>query len=321
MGERTQSGRDAPNPGARVGCRANRSYNLVMNPLETLDLADWGPAPSGGPDDHAAAALESGKVLFLPRLAFVLGNDERRFLSPEWSSGKAKNISYDPATGAVRGTDAAETDRAGLGAMMGRYAQQTRELVARLCPRYAAHLVTGRTSFRPVEIAGRSSSVTKDDTRLHVDAFASQPVHGKRILRVFSNIDPAGKPRRWEVGDAFESWLPRFAPRLPRPVPGSAWLMHRIGVTKSRRTAYDHFMLQLHDAMKRDGGYQSDAPRTRVEFPAGSTWIVFTDRVAHAALAGQFALEQTFYLPVSAMQREEFAPLRILERHFHAALA
>jgi len=36
--------------------------------------------------------------------------------------------------------------------------------------------------------------------------------------------------------------------------------------------------------------------------------------VSHAAMAGQYQLEQTFLLPVSAMQQPERSPLRILER-------
>lgn len=293
----------------------------MTNPLEIVDLAEWDPGPPQTSGEGAESALECGKVLFFPQLRFRLGDDETRFLSSDWSNGKAKNISYDPARAMVRGTDAPDADRADIAAMMGRYAQQTRELVARMIPRYAPHLLTGRTSFRPVEITGRASSVTKDDTRLHVDAFASQPVQGRRILRVFSNIHPAGRPRIWEIGDGFESALPRFLPRISPPLPGSAWLLHRLGVTKSPRSRYDHIMLRLHDAMKRDVAYQREAAKTRVEFPAGSTWAAFTDRVPHAALAGQFALEQTFYLPVGAMQNERLAPLRILEQRFHMALA
>jgi hypothetical protein len=41
----------------------------------------------------------------------------------------------------------------------------------------------------------------------------------------------------------------------------------------------------------------------------------------HAALAGQFLLEQTFYLPVAAMQDENCAPLRILEQLYQRELA
>jgi hypothetical protein len=73
-------------------------------------------------------------------------------------------------------------------------------------------------------------------------------------------------------------------------------------------------MLNLHDHAKLDTDYQRSMPKQRVEFPSGSTWVVYTDRVMHAALGGQFLCEQTFYLPVAAMQREHHAPLRVLER-------
>ena len=61
-------------------------------------------------------------------------------------------------------------------------------------------------------------------------------------------------------------------------------------------------MLQLHDLMKADTAYQADAPQTAFDFPAGSSWIAFTDQVSHAAMAGQYQLEQTFLLPVEAMR-------------------
>ncbi len=57
-------------------------------------------------------------------------------------------------------------------------------------------------------------------------------------------------------------------------------------------------MLQLHDRMKGDEDFQRDAPQAAIDFPAGSTWLAFTDQVSHAALAGQYQLEQTFLVPV-----------------------
>jgi hypothetical protein len=66
--------------------------------------------------------------------------------------------------------------------------------------------------------------------------------------------------------------------------------------------------------MKEDTSYQQQAPQTAFDFPAGSTWAVFTDSVSHAAMAGQYQLEQTFLLPVDAMLDEQQSPLRILER-------
>jgi hypothetical protein len=42
--------------------------------------------------------------------------------------------------------------------------------------------------------------------------------------------------------------------------------------------------------------------------------MAFTDQVSHAAMAGQYQLEQTFLLPVDAMGEPQRSPLRILER-------
>ena len=65
--------------------------------------------------------------------------------------------------------------------------------------------------------------------------------------------------------------------------------------------------------MKEDESFQKGAPQTAMDFPAGSTWLAFTDQVSHAATAGQYQLEQTFLLPVDAMREPERSPLRILE--------
>jgi 3-deoxy-D-manno-oct-2-ulosonic acid (Kdo) hydroxylase len=145
-------------------------------------------------------------------------------------------------------------------------------------------------------------------------------VRGQRILRVFANVNPEGRPRSWRIGEDFEAVGRRFAPRLRMPVPASALLLRAFGITKSRRSAYDAMMLQLHDLMKADSEYQKAAPQTAFDFPAGSTWMAFTDQVSHAAMSGQYQLEQTFLLPVEAMRSPEQSPLRILERLVGRAL-
>jgi hypothetical protein len=204
---------------------------------------------------------------------------------------------------------------------MARFADQADRLLRDLLPGYAPGLERARTSFRPAEIAGREMPWRKDDTRLHVDAFPSRPTRGRRILRVFANADPAGGPRRWHVAEPFEAHARRFLPRLRRPLPGSATLLRLAGLTKGRRSAYDHLMLGLHDAAKRDAAYQAEAPREVVEFPAGTTWIVFTDQVPHAALAGRCAFEQTFQVDPAVMAEPASAPLRVLERMTGRVLA
>ena len=90
--------------------------------------------------------------------------------------------------------------------------------------------------------------------------------------------------------------------------------MNLLGLTKGPRSAYDHLMLGLHDAAKEDTAYQSDVAATPLEFPAGSSWMVYTDQVPHAALAGRWAFEQTFHLAPAAMADPAQAPLAVLER-------
>jgi len=180
-------------------------------------------------------------------------------------------------------------------------------------PSYAPHLERARTSFRPDEIEGRVYSPRHDDKRLHVDAFPSRPMQGKRILRLFCNVANDGAKRHWRVGEPFPGFARQFMPRLKPPLPGSAWLLERFGITKKRRSTYDHYMLGLHDGAKLDNDYQARAPKTDVHFAPGTTWLCFTDQVLHAALSGHAALEQTFYLPVVAMKEPATSPLRILE--------
>lgn len=285
-----------------------------MQVLHTVDVDEWAGAIPADVREAARDALEGGMVLFLPRLAFSLTEDERRLLERDLPAQVAKNISLDPATGAIGGLAAAGEPGVLLQGMLDRFAQAATGFVRDLLPDYAGGLERARTSFRPVEVQGRRTSPRKDDRRLHVDAFPSRPTGGRRILRFFSNINPAGEARVWQVGEPFEAFCAKFAGKVRRPIALKAWLLAKLGVTKGQRSAYDHFMLGLHDRAKLDEGYQRAAPRVELAFPPGSSWICYTDQVLHAALAGRFALEQTFHVPVASMAHPAQTPLRVLER-------
>jgi len=58
-----------------------------------------------------------------------------------------------------------------------------------------------------------------------------------------------------------------------------------------------------------------------VEFPAGATWMVFTDMVSHAVLKGRYALEQTFVVARDSLVLPDKAPIAILERIAHAPMS
>lgn len=282
-------------------------------PLETLPAAEW-----HGPFDpelqrRATIALEAGKVVLLPHLAFHLMPSELDLLDPAVSGGARKNISLDPKTGALGNTTLKGDAAAPLRAMMHRFGSAAMQFVQDLLPDYAAKIERGRTSLRPNEIAGRNYSPRHDDKRLHVDAFPSRPLHGRRILRLFSNVAPDESARFWQLGEPFADFARKFMPQIKAPPPRSAWLYEWLGITKGRRSAYDHYMLRLHDRAKLNAAYQASTPKTDVYFPSGVSWLCFTDQVLHAALAGHGALEQTFHLPVEAMTEPAQSPLRILE--------
>ena len=273
--------------------------------------ADWGEA---GPTGGVEAVVESGRVLSFPHLAFAFADDERRFLDPRWADGQAKNVSVRWPSGELRGAAGDPADLAELKALIVRYAEQSEAFALRLFPHYRGTLRRGNTSFRPVDVSGRTRSWRQDDTRLHIDAFPSNPMHGTRLLRVFCNVNPSGEPRRWRVGERFEDHARRYLAAMAPPLPGSAWLMAATGITKRRRTPYDHVMLQLHDRAKADAAFQATSPQARVDFAPGTTWVCFSDQVLHAAMGGQHMMEQTFYLDAGALADPASSPLAVLER-------
>lgn len=289
--------------------------------LAQLELSRWDAPPTQQQRERAIDAVESGGVLFLPRLSFEIDAGEQRFLSLQWSDGRAKNISLDAATGRLSGAQGSAPDLEALARMIARFASVANTLAASLFPAYAQAMPKARTSFRPVPASARESSRRKDDRLLHVDAFPSRPSHGERILRVFSNVNPAGEARVWRLGEPFEDVAARYVPDIARPLPGSARMLAALGVTKGVRDPYDHIMLKLHDRMKADASYQSYAVSTEAEFPPGSSWICFSDQVSHAVIRGQHALEHTLLVPVSAMYAPQRAPLRVLEKLTGRALA
>lgn len=283
--------------------------------LQTFAAQQWNGDFADRLKQHATTSLESGQIIYFPTLAFDLMESERQFLTPNHSDPQAKNISYGPDTKKLWGVQQL-TDRQHLQLkqMLHRFYTSAHSLIQTLLPQYAKTLTTGRTSFRPIQIHKRKISKRKDDTLLHIDAFPSAPNQGKRILRVFCNINPHAESRIWRVGESFENIAQQFLSKIKKPLPGSAAILRFLKITKSYRSLYDHYMLSLHDTMKADRHFQKNSPRQEIQFPPGSAWIAHTDCIPHAAMSGQYLLEQTFYYPVSAMQDEALSPLRILEK-------
>jgi len=285
---------------------------------EEFDFTQWDGPFAAETRARAQTALEHGRLLYFPRMPFKLSNSETEFLDGRLTDGKAKNISLDHTSGKLQGTSATGERAARLAAMIERFGAGATQFVKDLLPNYSS-IERARTSYRPVEVEGRAYSVISDDRLLHVDAFPSRPMKdGRRILRFFANVAPGnalgGGARHWEVGEPFADFAAKFAPSIKPHFPGKSWLYDTLGVTRGRRSAYDEMMLSLHDGAKRDAQYQKTAPHTSLDFPPGSCWMVYTDQVLHAALKGEFALEQTFHFDVAKMGEPETAPIKVLEK-------
>lgn len=280
------------------------------NAVTSLPLSAWDDGQSGS----VVSELEQGKVIFLPQLAFSLRDEEQALLDPTWVDPKRKNISYQPLKNRLTGVADVAREEA-IRALLKRHYQACRSLIAAILPEYESvlHSPTNSLRLHPVARWTQKTSWRKDDSRLHVDAFPSRPNYGERILRIFTNINPNGESRAWRVGEPFPELAQRFLPRLKGYSPLSSWLQNAAGVTKSYRSHYDHLMLKMHDAMKADTDYQQHGPQMAIEFPSGSSWICFSDQTPHAAMGGQFMLEQTFLLPVEQMHNPQQSPLKVLE--------
>ena len=275
----------------------------------------------------AIETLEGGGLVYLPRSGFELSARERELISdptkvltqvPDVEDGRP-TIIYDPARGhikkyhyaQVRGkmmrAKVRDTAQPDLEAAMARYGKWAENVIAQLFPSYQEVLERKRVTYRPFP---RNSTQS-----LHIDSSYGYPTQGRGMLRIFSNINPANRPRIWQLGEPFEPFVRRFLPsvRLSKPSWVSS-ILARLGIVDGTKTKCDQYVAALRALGIRDKEYQRTAPREIMEFPSGASWIAITDLVLHGAMSGQHSLDRTFYLPVEAMNEPSRSSLRILER-------
>ncbi len=294
--------------------------------LVTITVAD---AADASDEQHRrwCEQLEEGGILFFPESPVPLAETELNFLrrQQQTASGLHKNIAYKPAANVLSGLDAS-ADPAGaarLRSIMQQYSQSVTAFLSDFLKPYAQRWTLDYASFRPLEEEGRDLPLRRRNDLLHTDAFPTRPTHGARILRFFNNIHPT-RTRDWVVSDPFRVVAPRYAPaEIALPEPDSngrrAWksLATSLGLGAAapalKRSPYDEFMMRFHNFLKENREFQSSCTKYDYQFPAGSSWMVYTDMVPHAVLCGQYALEQTLLVAAEAMVAPQHAPLRVLE--------
>ncbi len=264
--------------------------------------------------------LERGKVLFFSHVPFEFPERDREFLLSQKQTGSRfhKNISYRPAKDLMKGVDENSPDREHMLTIMRNFSRNVTAFIAQFLAPYAGKMKLDFASFRPLEEQGRDLPLHKRNDLLHVDAFPSRPTHGARILRVFANINPS-VGRVWNVGEPFHEFLPKLM-QVKKIGPSSSGIgraltrmASKIGLPVPDRSPYDEFMLYLHDWLKENSDFQTNSPKQQLIFPPGSAWMVYTDGVPHAAMSGQYALEQTFIIPREALVSPQVSPCQVLE--------
>ncbi len=269
--------------------------------------------------------LEGGDILYFPESPPMISDEDRAFLvtQKQVDASYHKNVSYRPIEDRLKGVDQEDpAQRARVHGILRNYSRRAISFMGTLLSRYAVDWKIDFASFRPIEERGRKVSLHSRNDLLHFDNFPSRPSHGDRLLRIFTNIHP-DRERVWITTDPFEELAGQFADRVGLNRPEgllqsgkqlSARVASRLGLPVVDRPPYDRFMLRIHHAMKEDAAFQESCRKERWEFPAGSSWIVFTDGTSHACLSGQYMLEQTFIIRRSSLVFPEKAPIAVLER-------
>ena len=289
------------------------------------------------PDAQArawCAQLEAGDILYFPETPVPIPADDLAFLlgQQQTDSSLHKNIAYKPNIDKLSGVDTRTADAAAvmrLQSIMRAYSHHVVEFLTGFLSPYRAKWRLDYASFRPQEEQGRDLPHRRRNDLLHTDAFPTRPTYGARILRFFNNIHPT-RTRDWIVSDPFATVVKQFAPAQIAPTPGNPvsraakGLGRAVGlgaaVPSIKRSPYDEFMMRFHNFLKENARFQAECAKYPWQFPAGSSWMVYTDTVPHAVLAGQYALEQTLLVDPDALVTPETSPLKVLEQIAGTAL-
>jgi hypothetical protein len=267
--------------------------------------------------------LERGGILVLDAgdSQFLPVGPSADYLRAQAQSRNAahKNIAYKPRQGKVTGA-AAGDER--LHTILAAYSRGAMAAMAELFPRYAGRWTVDYASFRPFEEEGRQLPMKRRNDLLHVDAFPTRPTGGGNILRLFTNLHTT-RDRVWVTSGSFEEVAATHAGgAVMERVLGVGGALRRgfaraaagVGAPVTVRCPYDEIMLRLHDALKADEAFQRTGRRDEHRFGPGQSWISFTDRLGHAVVSGQYALEQTCIVPCESLAHPEWSPAAVLER-------
>jgi hypothetical protein len=270
--------------------------------------------------DSLAGRLERGEIAYYSQCPFKVpaGSDLQFLLQQRLASRAHKNIGFDPNTGKTTGFHRSSDGQAKrLQEIFESFSITATAWLAGVLGEYAPDWKLDRVSYRPEEEATRKLRLKARNDLLHVDAFPTRPTNGQRILRLFVNINPS-EPRVWATSDPFPILLERFGAVVGLPSRQRLGLSRKIRsllhISGKQRSAYDSFMLRMHDFMKGNDHFQEHAAKRFWDFAPGSAWLAFTDVVSHSVLRGRFALEHSYFISPTSLALPDQSPAALLEK-------
>lgn len=274
--------------------------------------------------------LERDELIVLDQSPFALPEgDDRAFLMGQQIGRGHKNISFAPLTSRVSGhrTIPHLTHNQGeerLAELLGDFTTRATMWLTRQLPGYARHWQLDRASLRPEEEATRRLRHSARNDLLHIDAFPNRPSLGRRLLRLYVNIDP-DEPRVWATSETFPKLLARYTTRHRLPTLNvKEWCRPQLGLRNVFRpgtSAYDLQMQRMHHYLKQDDDFQERAAKRLWHLPPCSVWVLFADSLSHAVLRGRCALECSLFVPVEALSDGTESPLTLLSHAGREGLA
>ncbi len=300
-----------------------------------------------GGDTDFADALEKGLIVRFPTCPVRLPDPS----DLEWlratlpSCLRAKNLSFHPESGRLRGLSQRDPYRDRAALILRAHGERVQAFLCEIMPELTRGWTVGTMSYRPVQERGRDLKPHASNELIHFDAGAYGATNGDRILRFFVNINPH-EDRVWSTKGTFWELLPRLATEAGvanigdlKPTVSDRLRSKVLRIVShlipeavlANSSPYDRAMRRLHNHMKDSATFQatdsaldSDDGSTdgstggtcyrEFRFPPFSAWMVLTDAVSHASISGQHALVNTFVVRLAACRHPQLAPFNILRR-------
>jgi hypothetical protein len=307
-------------PGAVAGA-ANAKFTVFMTDgSKAIDSSEFPFSAKAN-----CQLLEKGGIIYFPQTPFFTSEDDKQFLlqQKQLEADYHKNVAYRPLEDRVTGVKKESgTDVDRLRGILKSYSDQVTTFMGSFLSPYTPHLHKDFASFRPIEEKGRKLRLRARNDLLHVDSFATRPIFGNRIFRVFTNVNPTTE-RVWRTSETFDVLLNQFkdvvaAPKSPSgfdlaQIPLLKTIAKELGFKLNSPSAYDSWMLNFHNFLKENAKFQANTRKDVWSFPSNSAWMVFTDMVSHSVLSGQYALEQTYIVSKEDLTLPEKAPINLLK--------